>query len=67
MVSSMGHPTTWKSWKRLPNTHLTLRGLTLDGGQVKIDVNLLSEMMLTSGGNAVGASCFDSRKPVCLP
>lgn len=28
----------------------TLRGLLLMGGQVKIDVNILSDMMLTSGG-----------------
>ena len=29
----------------------TLRGLALLGGQVKIDVNLLSDMMLTTGGS----------------
>ena len=28
----------------------TLRGLTLMGGQVKIDANILSDMLLTSGG-----------------
>ena len=34
----------------------TLRGLTLLGGQVKIDGNLLSDMLLTGGGNGSPAA-----------
>jgi symplekin len=45
----------------------TLRGLTLMGGQVKIDVNLLSDMMLTSGGNgSPSAQVVSILKPAAL-
>jgi symplekin len=45
----------------------TLRGLTLMGGQVKIDVNVLSDMMLTSGGNgSPSAQVVSILKPAAL-
>jgi symplekin len=46
----------------------TLRGLALMGGQVKIDVNMLSDMMLTSGGNneSPAALAVSILKPAAL-
>ena len=43
----------------------TLRGLTLLGGQVKMDVNLLSDMML-SGDNSPSAQVVSILKPAAL-
>jgi symplekin len=45
----------------------TLRGLTLLGGQVKIDINLLSDMMLSTGGNgSPSAQVVSILKPAAL-
>jgi symplekin len=49
-------------------TFTALRGLALLGGQVKIDVNILSDMMMTSGGNNGSpiASVVSILKPAAL-
>lgn len=45
----------------------TLRGLTFMGGQVKIDVNVLSDMMLASGGDgSPAAQVVSILKPAAL-
>jgi symplekin len=45
----------------------TLRGLTLMGGQVKIDANILSDMLLTSGGGgSPSAQVVTILKPAAL-
>jgi len=44
----------------------TLRGLALMGGQVKIDVNLLSDMMLTTGDGSPSSLVVSILKPAAL-
>jgi symplekin len=64
-----GHPTiTREALESIADyAFTTLRGLTLMGGQVKIDVNLLSDMMLTSGGDgSPSAQVVSILKPAAL-
>jgi symplekin len=43
-----------------------LRGFTLMGGQVKLDVNILSDMMLTGGDGAPSVQVMSILKPAAL-
>ena len=64
-----GHPIiTQESLEEISEySFATLRGLVLLGGQVKIDGNLLSDMLLTSGGHgSPAAQVVSILKPAAL-